>query len=63
MKWTKTELLKNHKGCKKAIRELGADCYDKMEIALVDLLLQEHKQLLLEKIELQKRLSSLEKYG
>jgi len=59
-KWTKAELISNHIGCKKVIRELNADCYDKMEIALVDLLLQEHKQLLLERIELQKKLSAYE---
>lgn len=59
MKWTKAELLQNHKNCKRAIRELGADNYDKMEIVLVDLLLAEHKQLLIEKIKLQKKLNSL----
>ena len=59
-KWGKTELIANHVGCKRVIRELKADCYDKMEIALVDLLLKEHKQLLLEKIELQKKLDVCE---
>ena len=43
MKHTKTVLLKNHFDSKKF------DCYDKLEIELVDLLLKEHKKLLLEK--------------
>ena len=54
-KWTKAELIKNHNDCKAVMRK-GADCYDEKEIALVDLLLKEHKQLLLERIELQKKL-------
>ena len=39
VKWTKIELLKNHRGSKKF------DCYDRMEIAFVDLLLKENKEL------------------
>lgn len=62
-KWTKTELIKNHMDCKRVIEEMKTDCYDKMEVALVDLLLKENKQLLLEKIKISKRLENLEKYN
>ena len=41
MKHTKKELLQHHKDVKKVIREIGGDCYDKMEVALVDRLLAE----------------------
>ena len=60
-KWTKTELIKNHMDCKRVIREMKADCYDKKEVALVDLLLKENEQLLREKIKISKRLINLEK--
>ena len=61
-KFMKTELLKNHFDCKRVIRELKATCYDEMEIELVDLLLREHKQLLFEKIALEKRLERVQNY-
>ena len=57
-KWTRSDLIANHKGCKKVLREIGGDCYDKMEIALVDLLLKENKQLRQEKDDLKKKLKA-----
>jgi hypothetical protein len=42
-KWTKAELLENHRGCRKVMK--FGDCYDEMEIALVNLLLSENKEL------------------
>lgn len=42
-KWTMAELLENHRGCKKVMK--FGDCYDEMELALVDLLLKENREL------------------
>ena len=55
MKYAKGELLQNHFLCKKT----KADCYDRKEIALVDLLLEENRQLLTERINLSKRVDKL----
>jgi len=55
MKYAKGELLQNHFLSKKT----KADCYDRKEIALVDLLLEENRQLLTERINLSKRVDKL----